>query len=299
MRRIAVLSMVTFLAACGSSSSSSPGTTYLRVANLAPDIQAIDFCIGAVGGALSSPVMAAAGAADGLKYGGTISAANPLSLMMSKYFAYDAGTYNIAVFDKNLPGSSCANPVASLSNLILGANNYYLAAAIGKTGVTGGAHALTIFTDENTPVATKVVIRFVNTGFLQLPGAAAPSPLPAFDIGYQLLGGTYTKIFDNIIYPSYAASSATVDAFGFAQVDPSILTTGTTLYVCPHNAPPASGFCQPVTLPTSSPITGGVIASAFTIGVSTGAPTAGTSLFCGDNATPPIVGYNYSLCLQQ
>jgi hypothetical protein len=296
MRRIAILSMVTFLAACGSSSSSSTGTTYLRVANLAPDVAAIDFCVGPTGGTLSAPVMANAGATDGLAFGANFPAPLSLSKMVSKYFAYDAGSYTIAVYDKNLSGSSCANPLVQLTNQNLAADGHYLVALVGQTAASA-PHALQLFTDASAAVADKVVIRFANAGFLQLSGAT--TPLPAFDIGYQLAGGAYTKIFDNIAYPGVAAASASVDANGYAQVNPSILSAGTTLYTCLHGTVPPAVTCQSIALPTTSAITGGVVASAYAVGNSTGAPTAGTSLFCGDNTAAPVADYKYSLCLFQ
>jgi hypothetical protein len=288
--------MVTFLAACGSSSSSTPATTYLRVANFAPGVAAIDFCVGPTGGTLSVPQMNSVGATDGLAYGVNFPAPLSLSKMISKYFTYDAGSTTIAVYDKNLPGSSCANPLASLTSQNLAANGYYLAALVGQT-TAGAPLALHLYTDEYTAVADKVVIRFVNAGFLQLPGAT--TPLPAFDIGYQLVGGNYTAIFDNVAYPGTAVASASVDANGYAQVNPSILSTGTTLYSCLHGTVPPAATCQSVNIPTTSAITGGVVASAYAIGNSTGAPTAGTSLFCGDNTAPPVANYSYSLCLFQ
>jgi hypothetical protein len=296
MRRIAILSMVTFLAACGSSSSTPVGTTYLRVANLAPDVAAIDFCVGPTGGTLSAPVMAGAGATDGLAFGVNFPAPLSLSKMVSKYFAYDAGSYTIAVYDKNLTGSSCANPLVQLTNQSLAADGHYLVALVGQTAASA-PHALQLFTDEATAIADKVVIRFVNAGFLQIPGGT--TPLPAFDIGYQVAGGAYTKIFDNIAYPGVAAASASVDANGYARVNPSILGTGTVLYSCAHGVTPPSAYCQSIALPTTSAITGGVVASGYAIGNSTGAATAGTSLFCGDNTAAPVADYKYSLCLFQ
>ncbi len=296
MRRIAILSMVTFLAACGSSSSSSPGTTYLRVANLAPDVAAIDFCVGPTGGTLSAPVMAGAGASDGLAYGANFPAPLSLSKMVSKYFAFDAGATTIAVYDKNLSGSSCANPLVQLTNQNLAADGHYLVALVGQTAA-GAPHQLQLFTDEAAAVADKVVIRFVNAGFLQLSGAT--TVLPAFDIGYQVAGGAFTKIFDNIAYPGIAAASTSVDANGYAQVNPSVLTAGTTLYTCLHGTVPPAVTCQSIALPTSGAIVGGVVASAYAVGNSTGLATAGTSLFCGDNTAAPVADYKYSLCLFQ
>lgn len=288
MRKIALLAVVAFAAACGSSTS-DPGSGFLRVANLSPSVAAIDYCIKAAGGTYSAPVMAGLGATDGLVYGGYG------EKMIGKYVSYTAGNYTIGVYDKGLLGASCTNPAYTLDVTISNGGSYTVALT-GQTGVTGGAVALRSYTDASTADATKVIIRFVNTGFLQVPPMPSPSVLPAFDIGYQLLGGTFTLLFDNVAYPGFAAATNGVNANGYNAVNPSILATGTTLYSCGHGFTPATpGACQEIALPTGAPITGGIIASAFTIG------NYGTdenfSLFCGDNQPAPVLGYPYALCV--
>jgi hypothetical protein len=289
MRKIALLAVVAFAAACGSSTT-DPGSGLLRVANLSPSVAAIDYCIKAAGGTYSAPVMAGLGAVDGLVYGGEG------EKMIGKYVTYTAGSYTIGVYNKGLLGASCANPGYTLDITIANGVSSTVA-LIGQTGVTGGAVALRQVTDASVPDATRVLIRFMNTGFLQVPPMPSPSVLPAFDIGYLLLGGNYTVLFNNVVYPSFAAAGNGVDANGYNAVNPSILGSGTTLFSCAHGISPGTvpGACQEIQLPTGAPITGGIIASAFTIGNYGTDPVF--SLFCGDNQPPPLAGYPYSLCV--
>jgi hypothetical protein len=291
MRRIALLTAVAVLAACGG--SSSPGTAYVRVANLSPDLGALDFCVFPSGGAVGNPVMAsvptlgAAGlvAADTTTEGG---------LAVSRYFSYTAGTYDVVVFQKDLVGASCANPLLSVRNLSLGANEYKLVAAVGMTGATGAGHALVTFTDEKTVSASNVLIRFVNAGILALPGAA-PVPLPAIDVGVTTASAGYQAIFTNIAYPGKAAAAAPVDANGYATLPAASFSGAVDLTVCPTGLTPASLQCQSTHVP-SGQITGGVVASAYVIGLAGVPPNA---LLCGDNTTiPPIGGvtWPYSAC---
>lgn len=288
MRKIALLAVVAFAAACGSSTT-DPGSGLLRVANLSPSVTAIDYCIKAAGGTYSAPVMAGLGAVDGLVYGGEG------EKMIGKYVTYTAGSYTIGVYNKGLTGSSCANPGYTL-DITIGNGVSSTVALVGQTGVAGAAIGLRQYTDASTADATKVIIRFMNTGFLQVPPMPAATVLPAFDIGYQLLGGTFTLLFNNVAYPGFAAVGNGVDANGYNAVNPSILTTGTTLYSCGHGFTPATpGACQQIALPTVAPITGGVIASAFTVG--NYGTDAVYALFCGDNQAPPVLGYPYSACI--
>jgi len=290
MRRIALLSTVAFLAACGGSSSSS-GTGYLRVANLSADLGALDFCVATAGGTFGSPVMAGAGtmAASGLVRASSL---NEGALAVSKYFSYPAGTYDVRVFSMTQVGSSCASPLLTATNVSLGNGVYKLIAAVGMTGATGAPHSLATFTDEATVATGNVAIRFANTGILALPGAT-PVALPPIDVGVipAVTGATYTLIFGNVAYPGVAAGGI-VDTNGYAIVPAAGFAAGAALWVCSAGVAPPSPACQATTV-AAGVIAGGTVATAYVIGLAGVAPNA---LLCGDNQAPPVVGYPYSMC---
>jgi hypothetical protein len=289
MRRIALLSTVALLAACGGSSSS--GTGYLRVGNLSPDLGPLDFCVATAGGSFGSPVMAGAGtaAASGLVRADSV---NQGVQAISKYFSYPAGTYDVRVFSMTQVGSSCASPLLTATNVSLGNGVYKLIAAVGMTGATGAGHSLATFTDEATVATGYVAIRFANTGILALPGAA-PVALPPIDVGVipTAVGATYTLIFGNVAYPGVAAGGS-VDTKGYAIVPAAGFAAGAALWVCPAGAVPPTVGCQPTAV-AAGVIAGGTVASAYVIGLAGLAPNA---LLCGDNQAPPVADYPYSMC---
>ena len=287
MRKIALVVAVTFLAACGGSSSSTPaGTGYLRVANLSPDLGALDFCVAASGTTtFTGPVMAAAGAASGL-----VAAADG-SKAVSKYFAYTAGTYDVRVI-ASVSGATYSTPLLTATGVSLGDGVYKLVAAVGATGVTGAPHALVSFTDEATVASNRVAIRFVNAGLLQIP-PSAPSPLPGLNIGFTI-GTVYTGVFTNVAYPGKGPAGGLVDANGYATVDPTGLAAGTKITSCLYPDVPPAVTCASLPLPTGYSITGGTVSSAYVIGYAGVPPNA---LLCGDNAPPPVAGYAYTPCL--
>lgn len=296
MRRIALLTAVAVLAACGGSSSS--GTGYLRVANLTTDQGALDFCVAPAGGTFGSPVMA--GVPSNLGAAGLTSAtvADEGLFSVSRYFAYNAGTYDVAVYQKGLVGASCTNALFTATNVSLGSGEYKLLAVVGKTGAVGGAPALVTFTDEAAPSANNVVIRFVNAGLATLDGANF-FPLPAIDVGVTTASAGYQAIFTNVAYPGKAAQTGAVDANGYAVVPAASFAGQVDLTVCPTGKTPATvvppAICKSTTVKAGQ-ITGGVVASAYVIGVAGFDPNA---LLCGDNTTLPAVGgvtWPYSAC---
>lgn len=298
MRRIALLTAVAVLAACGDSSSS--GTGYLRVANLSPDLGALDFCVRPTGGTYGSPVMASVptptGGSGSLGAAGLVAAdaTTEGGLAVSRYFSYTEGTYDVAIYQKDLLGASCANPLLTASSVSLGAGVYKLVAAVGKTGAAGAGHALVTFTDEKTVSSSNVLIRFVNAGIATLDGSAFFA-LPAIDVGVTTASAGYQAIFTNVLYPGKAATVAPVDANGYATLPAANFSGAVDLTVCPTGLTPASLQCQSTSVPAGA-ITGGVVASAYVVGVAGFPPN---SLLCGDNTTiPPIGGvtWPYSAC---
>lgn len=285
MRKIALLAVVALAAACGGSSS-TPGTGYLRVANLSPDLGDIDFCVAPTGTTtFTGPVMAStAGGTAGLKFGGDG------SMAVSKYFSYQEGNYDVRIVSK--ASGTCTTALVTASNVALGNGVYKLVAAVGANGFAGAAHATAVFTDETTAASNRVNIRFVNAGLLALPGGTQTA-MPALNIGFTV-GGTYTGIFTNVSYPSIGAAVAPVDANGYASIDPAGITAGAQITSCLY--PATSGAtCQSAPLPSGTTITGGMVASAYVIGIAGVAPNA---TLCGDNQAP-IPNYPYSLCIAQ
>jgi hypothetical protein len=288
MRKIALIAVVAFAAACGSSTTDPVVSTgQVRFANLSPSYAAVDFCIKSTGGTYSAPILNAlgGGGAAGLVFGGFG------DKMVSKYVTYNAGTYTVAMIDKGVSGATCATSTFT-RDITIGASTKTLVALVGQTNVS--APALTSFVDATAADLTRVTIRFINTGFYL--GAIT---VPAFDIGYDthLAGSVYTPILTNVAYPA-AATGPTGVVNGYALVTPSIITSGTTtVYSCQAGTNPATvpPSCQPLTLPGDpSAITGGVVATAFVIGEATALPSG---LFCGDNTPQFPADWPYTMCV--
>ena len=285
MRKIALLAFVAVAAACGSSSSDPVVTTgEIRFGNLNQSYAAVDYCIKPAGGAYSNPIMTAIGGTNGLVYGSFG------DQMISRYVSYSSGTYTVAAFNKT--GGSCANPIATL-DVTVGSGTKTLVALVGQNGVTGGTAALRSYADATIPDPAKIVVRFINAGFVPPPLSPVTIPIPAFDIGYTTPLVTYTTILTNVAYPTYATGPAGV-VNGYASVAPSILSASTTLYSCSSGAVPPSPFCGTIALPSGFTATGGILASAFVIG---NIPTQPNALFCGDNQPAPVANYPYSMCV--
>jgi len=259
------------------------GDGYLRIANLSPDLGAIDFCIGPSGAPLGGPIMAHNGAANGIVYGGNGSQA------ISRYFQVPFGIYDILVVEAGLLGAGCSNPLLTLTGFAIGVDEHKLLAVVGASGATGAPHSVVSFTDEHTVASNRAAIRFINAGLRALPGSA-PVPLPALNIGFTI-GSTYSGVFTNVAYPGTAPAGGVVDANGYANLDPAGLTAGAQITACPYPAIPPSSTCSSSPMPPG--ITGGTVASGFIIGYAGVAPN---SILCADNTAPPTAGYNYSLC---
>jgi hypothetical protein len=299
MRRIALLAVVALATACGSSSGN------LRVANLSPDLVAagsgIDFCVVASGAGFTGAtgVMAAQGltGALGLIYGGD----GDGSLAVSKYFAYNAGTYDVGVIP--MGASTCADRLLTLTGVVLNGGTNVTVGAIGQralTGATTGGLAMRAWTDTSSVSSTQVAARFINTGFIDV--TIATTVLPAYDIVQQLTGGN-SVLFSNIAYPG-PGTGTQVDANGYLVADSTILTAG-SLFACPFSNPvtrPPSPLCQPITLPPGFGNVAGKIASVFNVGTAVIPPAIATpplAILCGDNEPAPTTPVPYSACLAQ
>jgi Domain of unknown function (DUF4397) len=302
MRKIALLSLMVFAAACGSSDP-APVNGYIRVANLAPDAPAVDFCVASSGGTDSAPVMAAKNAANGLVYDTPGSSATAGSKQISAYFAYPAGTYIIKIFLK-ADGGSCANPLATASNVVINGGDYKTIALEGYTNAPANLvpHAANVFTDEVSVATTAVALRFVNASLLYVTAQQTYTPGPNLDIGFTA-GGLYTKLFSNLAYPGVAAASpGGVDANGYLTIPSTGLPSTISLTVCQAGVAPPSPVCASTSVPPGQ-IQGGIVATAYLIGPTDVPPAADSrvsgALLCGDvvsgTTIVPSAG-NYSAC---
>jgi len=288
MRRIALLTAVAVLAACGG--SSTPGNGYVRFANLSPDLVAagsgIDFCVVPTGASFTGAVgvmsRIGATASAGLVFGGDGSKS------VSIYLAKAEGTYDVNAI---AVGSSCTTPLATATGVTLSAGQYRTVAAIGLTTITGaasaGAKSVRAYTDTVTVTATKVAARFVNVGFL--PAGGGVIPFPTFNL-LQQVGSTYPPILSNVAYPG-PGTGTLVDANGYVTATPAELATG-PLWVCAAGAEPPSAACSQFTIPGDIAQAAGVVASAFVINV---VPASPAGLFCVDNL-PNQAGQVYAVC---
>ena len=237
MRRIALLSTVALLAACGDSST-SPGTGYIRLAHLSIGAPAVDFCWAPQGSttftgpAMRTPVVPAV-SPTGLTYA-----------QASRYFALDAGAYTVRLVP--FAATNCATPVPGFTDIVVtvGSAGYYTVAAAGILGQSAPANPqLKSFTDVFTPDPTKVIIRFVNA----LPGS------PALDLGTGT-PATFAPIFRNLAYLALATPTAPVDALGYASVAPAGFSGTVVLTTCLNGVPASALTCPTsVTLPPPFP----------------------------------------------
>jgi hypothetical protein len=305
MRKIALLAVVAFAAACGSSSSP---TGYLRVANLSPDVAGMDFCITPAGGTISAPVMANSGSATGLLYDVGTAGARAGLKQMSKYFGYAPGTYTVTMMSTALGGSCAAGAALASGSVTLTDGGYKTVALVGSAGAAAtGAVPFTVtsFTDEVSVASTSVAIRFANQT-LTPTGLSVPAFVAgiSWNIGLTIPGG-YTPLFTNIAYPGTAEVlvGGKVDVNGYVTLPTSQIPSGSlALFVCPYNFDPSTlpppNQCGSFTV-TSTQITGGIVASAYMIGgvgVTSGTYKQ-TALFCGDVTSGQIASDgNYSAC---
>jgi len=272
MRRIALLSTVALLAACGGSSSSS-GTGYLRVANLSfnpVSSVAMDFCWAPQGStAFVGPAMKGASDGFGLAYES-----------VSRYFSLAEGSYTVRVVP--FAANSCATAVPGLADVgvTVLSGTYYTVAAAGTPGST----ELKAFTDEHTPDAAKVIIRFLN---------AVPGPT-ALDIGTGT-PAAFTPLFDNLTYLGLATATPPVNSIGYAIVAPSGFAPPIVLTTCVHGQPRTAQTCPisvTLTADQAASIKGGTVASAFLVPTLTG----GELVLCGDSVGT-VPGTNLSACV--
>jgi hypothetical protein len=220
----------------------------VRVAHLSPGAPAVDFCLAPAGtGEYAGPVLAGAGAADGLEYG-----------KVTKYLDVAAMQYDVRLV---APGSKdCAASlgglpdVTNLPELTDGA----IATIAAEGHVVGTVpFAVKAYIDEGQVTFGKIKLRFIHAS----PGT------PNVDVG---LGGgvAFTPVFTNV---SYAAGNPYLETTPIQHGELSARLTGTASDVI--SVKPAR-------------FEAGTIATAFAIGDAINPHAPLDVLLCADNAGP-------------
>ena len=227
---------------------------HVRVAHLAPDAPAVDFCV-AVHGTTTfiGPVLNGAGAAAGLSYG-----------TITRYVDLPPAQYDVRIV---APGSAdCTKSLAGLPDIKnLPALPDGASATLAAEGeLAAGApkpFGITAYLDDATVAAGKAKLRFVHAS----PGT------PAVDVG---LGGgvVFTSVFTNV---AFGAVSTAVGANGYLETAPF---TGQEISARAHGAASDVLSIKPAALPA------GAIATAFAIGKIGDATHPLKVLLCVDNA---------------
>nr|WP_240808142.1 DUF4397 domain-containing protein [Polyangium spumosum] len=223
----------------------------VRVAHLAPDAPAVDFCVQPEGGEFVGPVLKSLGATEGLPYPN-----------VTRYLELDETTYTARLVAPN--AADCTQSLAGLPDIpgvkVTG-GEFYTLAAIGELAA-GAQNAFEVkaFVDDGVPAAGKVKLRFVHTS----PDA------PNVDVGLGK-GDTFTKLFADVPYPM----EGMIDGKAYLETDP---IAGAAVSVRVANMNDDVLTIEPVDVP------GGAIVTAWAIGKLAGAPNAPLkALVCVDN----------------
>lgn len=271
-------------------------TAFVRVANLSPDVAAIDICVrprsivadaGAEAATDSaadsasdandgSSAEASADASDGsgpAGFAGPLlkAAGIPTGLAYSQVTAYlpiAPGAYDVRVV---APNGDCATPIPgtldSLGVVTATSTSYSTLAAIGlTTPQTVPAFQVKAYADEHTVAAGQAKLRVINAS----PGT------PNIDIGLGT-GEGFVLLIGNVAYPGVGASTLDagvgIDASGYLQGPPvTSQTLVARLTGDPTDVLLVSGFTMPA----------GTITTTFAIGVVASVTTPLKLLICQD-----------------
>ncbi len=270
--RAAVVAAVLALAAGCQSDIPVGGVTQVgafRVANLSPDLPAVDFCFRMpVNGIFQGPQMKAFGETGGIVY------ANP-ARQVSNYLILVTGSWVLRIVQAN--AADCTVPLVPDQTVVVVADTFSTVAVTGVAGSADATHAVYTWTNDQSAPAGKASLRFVNAALSSATAAAPPLD------GGTGAPGSFQKVFPAVPYPGPAIPSATVDANGYSAMDPADLTPTSTFSACLTGAAPG-----PLTCPISQAV-GGIglpanyTGTAFAVG---GTPTAPPRLlFCLDNSS--------------
>jgi len=222
----------------------------VRVAHLAPDAPAVDFCIQAEGGAWVGPVLDTVGAADGLPYPNA-----------TKYLELDEATYTARLVDPK--ATDCNTSLAGLPDVkdikVTGGKAYTLA-AIGELDANAtNKFQVKAYVDDDVASSAKIKVRFVHTS----------SDAPNVDVGLGK-GDTFVKVWSNVAYPM----EGLVNGSAYVETDP-IAGGAISVRVAGMSADVLT--LEPVDIPA------GAIVTAWAIGNVDGNPQPLKALVCVDN----------------
>lgn len=233
---------------CMADEAEMKATARVRVAHLSPGAPSVDFCLAAAGsGEFAGPVLAGAGAADGLAYG-----------QVTKYLDVDAMKYDVRLVAPN--SKDCTTSLGGLPDFTnLPELPDGASATIAAEGHVVGTvpFSLAGYIDDSEVAFGKIKLRFIHAS----PGT------PNVDVG---LGGgvAFTPVFTNV---AYAASNPYLETTPIQHGEISARLTGTATDAI--SVKPAR-------------IEAGTIATAFAIGDAINPHSPLDVLLCIDNAAP-------------
>ncbi|MEZ4394117.1 MAG: DUF4397 domain-containing protein [Polyangiales bacterium] len=241
-----------------------PPRAFVRVAHLAPDAPAVDFCIrnGSTGD-FAGPVL------RGNSIGGGMGASFPA---ITQYLAVAPGAYTVRLVAPD--ATSCATSLAGLPDYNLpmlpaGARATALATGLVASGTPmNQAFNVTAILDGNTPPpAGQIKLRFFH---------AAPDA-PAVDVGV-LSGATFTPVFANTAFRALAQPMGAEMNTGYLSVAP---LANANLQVRVAGMPTVALNLPGVNIPADAP--NGRAVSVFAIGQLMGSGNTRLSAFvCQD-----------------
>lgn len=228
----------------------------VRVAHLAPDAPAVDFCLQPEGGAWVGPVLESVGATAGLPYPN-----------VTKYLELDETTYTVRLIDPK--DTDCTKSLAGLPDIpgikVTG-GEFYTLAAIGELAAAAtNKFQVKAYVDDGIPTDGKIKVRFVHTS----PDA------PNVDVGLGK-GAGFTKLWANVPYPMVGL----VAGKEYVETDPIV---GGAISVRVANMSADVLTIEPVDVPAKS------IVTAWAIGKLSGNPAPLKALVCVDTATAGVL----------
>jgi Domain of unknown function (DUF4397) len=257
----------------------------VRVANLSPDLPAIDFCFAAQGGgALIGPQMGVRGEAGGLQY------ADP-ARQVGRQALIAAGTWQVRIIAAG--AVDCASPIFPDGLISVAEGMSYTVAVTGLATSTSAPHSVYTWADAIVTPANQVLLRFVNAAM-----ASPTAGSPPLDAGTGA-PDAFHAVFRDVLFPGPASPSTSIDANGYATLPPSDLVVGMTVSSCLAGSPPGPSTCPISQAWAGPPVTAYYAATMFAVGGTATAPWR--ILTCIDNApfpeTVPGPLPNFSWCL--
>jgi hypothetical protein len=251
----------------------------VRVANLAPDIPALDFCFALQGtGNWLGPQMKAMGETGGIVYG------NP-ARQVGKYASIVAAPYDVRIVVPN--AADCSAPITPDGTMFVGTNGWYTVAVTGLGTSTSAPHSVYTWSDDNVAPPGQTKLRFVNAAMASATAASPP-----------LDGGTgapaaFRPAFPSVLFPGPAAPSTTVDGNGYVTFAPADLVAGTTVFTaCLTGMAPGPVTCPITQTFAGPPLPELYVGTTFAVG---GGPSPYRFLTCVDNVPSQVT--NFCTCL--